>query len=107
MGLACIVMKQGALNLVRHAYDQDCLALNLGNETYQWAVEQGWPTPDTCNGFFQYFSWFITGKDWTEEFKKKAIENEENLRLAIDKSGADLMVPHELFINEYEQYVIK
>ncbi len=107
MSLSCIVMKPGALDLARHAHKQGCLALNLGKGTYQWAVKQGWPTPDTHDGFIKFFLWLISGKDWTKEFKKKAIENEENLRLAIYESGADLMVPNEIFMIENGRYVIK
>lgn len=107
MSIVCIVMKPGALELARYAYAQDKLALNLGQGTYQWAVKQGWPTPDTTRGLWRNLKWIITGKKWTEEFKKMAIENKENLRMVIYESGADLMVPHELFVVENDRYIVK
>jgi len=54
------VLKPGALALARYAHDQDCLALNIGDKTYKWTVQQGWPTPDTSKGFMKNIAWIIT-----------------------------------------------
>ncbi len=102
-----IVMKPGILNLARHAYEQDCLFLNLGKETYKWADKKGWLTSDSGNELIRLLAGLFIRRNWTKTFLKKSIQNEENLRLAINESGADLMVPHELFVIENESYIIK
>ena len=106
MPLVCIVLQPGALELARYAHQQDKLALNLGDNTFQWAAAEGWTTPGPIRGKIPLISKLIEREYWTTLFLKKAIENEENLGKAIDESGADLMLPLELFTIENESYVI-
>jgi hypothetical protein len=107
----CIVSKPGALDLARYAYNMGLIRLvTIDSSTYQCAVRRGWPTPDTDteSGFIRQLSWIFTKKNWKDEFLKKAIENEENFRLAANESGAaDIMVPSELFEIKNGCYVVK
>ncbi len=103
---ACIVMKPGALDLVRHAYKQDCLLLNIGKNTFEWAEKQGWFKSNATNSLLRFVDGLLITKDWTNEILKKAVENEENLKLVIYKSGADIMIPHKLFSIKDDCYII-